>query len=825
MKRKIIRLPLNQTEIDTTNGLTSTQVKERKEKNHINKVKIGHSKSIWSILYSNIFNVFNFLCFFVFAWILTVSTNIADLKNCIFMVIITCNIVIGVVQELKAKRIIDKLSLTVSPKSKVIRDGKPLEINMNEVVRDDIVVLESGSQINNDSVVVSGECEVNESMLTGESLPIKKQVGDTVLSGSFVISGKCLTQVTNIAEENYIQKLALEARQFKTAKSELMRDLTLLLKVLAIIVVVFAIPSFINNFSANLDKIINHDGFWASVFHLGDYTSEQLAVAYKETVMSTSTVLIGMIPSGLMLLTSLALVVGVMKIAKQKALVQGLYSIETLARVNMLCLDKTGTLTDGTMEVKDVLRLSEDYTLDYIKEIVSSIQGSLDDNNATSCALKDYFGKEIIFSAKNILNFNSDLKYSGVEFEEKGVYLLGAPEYVNSLNDELKTKIDSFAEMGLRCLMLAKAESLDNNKNSVPLAIITLEDNIKKSAPETLRYFKENNVAIRIISGDNPVTVSHIAKKVGVEGYEKYISLQDMGDEDVVKASKEYIVFGRVNPHQKKLLIKSLKEQGNTVAMTGDGINDILAMKESDCAVAMANGCSATRNVAHIVLMDSDFASMPHIVGEGRRVVNNVERASVLFLTKTLMTFLVQILYIILQMQYPLIPIQLSYIDFFAIGVPSFFIALEPNNKRIEGNFFNNIFKRIVPCATLIFINVLIVTLLNIFGVVNFSANELSTVIAVAIYSVFIALLIELCKPFNKWRIGLLALIFVTSGIMLFLAPLSSNPIINIFSFENVYAVDKIIIILTLFVFSYFALKPMRKFSNKFLFKEKKVNG
>ncbi len=791
----IKRLPLTMLEVDENTGLTAEQIRERVEKGHTNKVKISTSKSGWQIFASNFFNVFNILCFVILIWLISVFTSIGEIKDCLFILIISANIFIGILQEFKAKRIIDKMSLTASPKTEVLREGNITKLNADKLVRDDIVIFNSGEEISADSVIVSGKLYVNESMLTGESNSIEKNVGDLILSGSYVVCGNAKARVQNIAEENYIQGLAKEAKKFKTAKSVLMTHLYSLLKILAIVVIVFSIPAFINNYNAQLVNALEgvgnynySNGFWKAIFDFstvkGLLGTNSLNLAYKLAVKSTSSVLIGMIPSGMMLLTSVTLAIGVIKIARHKAMVQGLYSIETLARVNLMCLDKTGTLTDGSMKVVSFIPLTKTYLEDEIFGIVSKAEQTLQDNNATAIALKGYFNKPNDASVISFQNFDSDKKYSVVSFEKYGSIYVGAPEFVCELNDGNEQIVKQLQKEGYRVLLIAQ----EINGEKQPLGIVTLEDNIKPTAKQTIEYFKKNNVDIRVVSGDNPITVSHIAKVVGIENYDNFVSAQGLTDDELLEKAKTCVVFGRVNPHQKKLLINFYKKNGNTVAMTGDGINDILALKEADCAIAMANGADATKNVAHIILMDSDFKSMPHIVVEGRKVINNVERASSIFLTKTLTMFLLQVLYIIIQKAVPIAPVNLAYVDMLCVGIPAFFIALEPNTKKLQGNFFVNVLKKIIPCALTIFGSVLVLSILHENGSLSVTDGQFTTLIIIAMYFVFNILLIDVCVPFNI-RKAIICACSILIGIVYFgliINLFTNNGVINVFSMSNI---------------------------------------
>lgn len=810
--KKNIREPLTLTSINEQSGLTQEQVRERLDKGHANNVKVSASKTGWQIIAGNVLNVFNILCFTICIWLLTVCASIGDLKDCLFIAIISANILIGIYQEFRAKKIIDKMSLTACPKTQVLREGSKQVLSADKLVRDDIILLSSGEEIPADSVVLEGEVYVNESMLTGETNSVKKVKGDTLFSGSFIVSGYCRARVTAIAEENYIQSLAKEAKQFKTAKSVLMNNLYTLLKVLAIIVICFSVPAFLNNYNAQLVLQLENygvntysNGFWNAIFNFSEVSATlnsldagAMYAAYKMAVRTTVVVLEGMIPSGMMLLTSVTLAVGVIKIAKHKAMVQGLYSIETLARVNLMCLDKTGTLTDGTMSVKNFEILNKDFTQEKLFGIISKMEKTLEDNNATALALKNYFIANSEDIVKKHYNFDSDKKYSKVEFEKLGTFYVGAPEFICDLNGTAQDKLKQYQQDGFRVLLVAYNKNNTENKQDIcPLAFIIVEDNIKPTAKQTIEYFKKNKVGLRVISGDNPITVSHIAKIVGIEGYENYVSAHDLTDEELLEKAKTAVVFGRVNPHQKKLLIKFYKKQGNTVAMTGDGINDILALKEADCAIAMANGADATKSVAHIVLMDSDFASMPHIVLEGRRVINNVERTSTIFLTKTLTMFLFQVLYIILQQAIPITPINLAFVNLLSVGIPTFFVALEENTKQLKGNFFANILRKIIPCAFTIFGSILTLTLLYNNGILNITHGQFATLIMIAMYTVFTILLAYVCWPLNIKK-GILVGSNILIGVLYFTVLCNffeDHGLLNIFSLSNVMNSNCLIVI------------------------------
>lgn len=802
-KSIISRTPLEDRNVDLSLGLNNAQIEERISKGHVNDLKIGTSKTVGNILITNIFTFFNFLCFVIFMWIISVADGFEDLKNTTFMFVIAINTSIGIFQELKAKATMDRLSLLSSPDVKVIRGGEKLSVKLNELLLDDIVLLSAGNQICSDSVMTEGVIEVNESLLTGESLPIKKVQGDKLLSGSFVVSGKGRCKVEKISEDNYIQQLALKAKEFKENKSELIRSIKLIMKVIGIVILPMSILAFLNNFNAQLLQLNAESNFFtpAGTFFetipriwdfMDHHTTEEIFVAYRVAVIYTAGAMIGMIPVGMFLLTSVALAVGIVRLSKKKALVQDLFSIEALARVNLLCLDKTGTITDGTMKISKVIELNSDKIEYSIDDIINSMQLALDENNQTAIALRDYFKSDVILRPEFVVAFSSDRKASAVKFEEVGLCVLGAPEYVCSkINNKTNNEINYYQQKGNRCLMLA----VNNTKtatskqeipdNSSPIALIVIEDNIKPEAIRTIKQFKENNVDVRVISGDNPVTVSEVSKRAGIENADKYLSLQNLSDKEIRTLAMDYTVFGRVNPQQKKLLIQIFKEEGRTVAMTGDGVNDILALKEADCSIAMANGSEATRNVAQLVLLDSDFGSMPSIVNEGRRVINNVERAASLFLTKTLFSFLLMFALILLRLSYPIEPIQLTFTSMLVIGVASFVLALEPNNCKIKGRFINNIMKNVIPPAVSIVVSVIVLMLLREYGFLNVDVSEYKTIITYTIFGIFMLMLYNISKPLNTTRAALNIGVLIIALGCAFIMPLLANQSLNLFKLSK----------------------------------------
>ncbi len=724
---------------DVALGLSTEEVELRIMAGLANISDTGSSKSIHSIVSSNIFTFFNFLNFSIAAWLLSVG---ASVSNLFFMGVITANIAIGIIQEIRAKKTIDKLSLLSAPTAIVIRDSEEFEIAVYDVVIDDILFLNSGKQIPADSVVRQGSIEVDESLLTGESDPIVKKAGDTLYSGSFVVSGTCKAQTTAIGKDIYIQKLTNQAKRYKKPQSDLLNSLKIIIRTVGVLIIPLAATLFYLMWVA-VD--------WDPSLTIGQ---KLLSEEYSLIVRQTAGAMIGMIPSGLFLLTSMALSVGVIRLAQNNTLVQELYCIEMLARVDTLCLDKTGTITDGTMTVQSIIEYKNETKLS-LKNIVSAMTNALEDSNLTSNSLKERFGTAKRIRNKAIIPFSSSRKFSAVQFDRYGTFIIGAPEFVvKSGFSVIEKEVSKQASLGYRVLVVAHStgdiKEMKFSGKAIPLALIMIEDTIRPDAIETIEYFKSHNVEVKVISGDNAATVSKIAERSGIEDAEKYISLEGMQDKEVVRSASRYTVFGRVSPQQKKILIESMKNNGRTVAMTGDGVNDILALREADTSIAMASGSEAARNVSHLVLLDSNFSSMPKVVSEGRRVINNVQRVSTLFLTKTIFSFLLAIIAIARQGAYPIQPSQLVLIDYLVIGIPSFFLALEANSRLVKGSFLLNIMRAALPGALVVMINSLIIFSLE--DALGMDAVVVSTLIVISATIVSLTVLFRVSTPFNKMR-------------------------------------------------------------------------
>ncbi len=770
-------------------GLTNEQVLKRQEELLTNQTKKGSNKSILSICCKNIFTFFNAMYIIIF--ILLVSAG-ADMANFLFVLIVGANTLIGIIQEIRSKMTIDKLSLLSAPHAHVIRDGKKQEIMVEEIVLDDIMVLSAGNEITTDCILLSGDIEVNESQLTGESVPIRKQVGDLLLSGSFVVSGNCYTRVEHVGKDNEMEKLAEQAKKYSKPKSEILKSLNYVLEFVSIIIVPAGIALY-----CRAERISSIKHFFVSFFKHSD--------TYSLSIISMAGSLLGMIPSGLFLLTTVALAVGVIRLARRKTLVQEIYCIEMLARVDTLCLDKTGTITDGTMNVVECIEMRKKEF--EVSKIISSMNNALNEVNATAVALENYFGKEEYYQNTDILPFSSANKYSAVTFKEKGTFIIGAPEFILKGNyEKIAEKVNGYAEKGLRVLALAhtNSELIDGKIKGMPslIALVLIEDQIRKEAYDTIAYFKENGVDCKVISGDNPVTVSVIAKQVGILNAENYISLDGKTDEEVYDLANKYSVFGRVKPNQKQILVKSLKDKKHTVAMTGDGINDILALKEADCSIAMASGCDAVRNVAQLVLLDSNFASMPQVVAEGRRVVNNVQQSASLFLVKTLFTMIVTILVITGfiaafspdgSSNYPFSSAQLFMVECFAIGIPSFCLSLQPNKSRIEGKFLLNVIRKSLPGALTVAIQVFITYF--VAEKIGLRVDDVKTIIVITTTATCMMVLYLACKPFSMWKIFmyvglvLLCLVLVVNSV----TGVKTNTFLGVIDWQKQFRLESLV--------------------------------
>jgi len=673
-------------------GLNEEQVNQRKESGLTNTSKLRTSKSIGRIIYENVVTFFNMLLFGI-ALLLIIFQQSTQLT---FLVIAVVNTAIGIFQEIKAKYTIDKLKLVTSSSFEVLRNGKRVVLQTEDIVLDDIYILKIGDQIPTDSILKDGKIEVNESLLTGESLPISKRPGDKIYAGSFIVSGSGTVQADLVGDYNYISGIQAKAKELTKPKSELVRSLNAVIKIIGFIILPLGALTFWTQ--------------WLAYYSNG----RELFLVAGDTVKAMAASMVGMIPSGMYLLTSVSLATSILSLSKQNALVQDLYSVEMLARVNVLCLDKTGTLTDGSMRVDEILMVDNGYEME---KLVGSYLAAFSESNQTSIALSQKFPLRKEYRVINSIPFSSARKYSAVEFHNMGTFVLGAPEYIYKGRDKtLGEYIAKKETAGYRVVMLCHSDnSIMNGEikdRFKPIAVFTLEDHVRDEAPDTIKWFIENGVDIKIISGDNPLTASEIAKKCGVPEAEKCISLEGLNESQVKDIVNMYTVFGRVSPEQKAIIVAELKRQGKTVGMTGDGVNDLLAMKKADCSVAMANGSSAARNTANLVLMDSNFASMPSAVREGRRVVNNVQRSSALYLMKTIFTIVFTIIVLLTYLnggngiKYPFDPNNLLVTEMICIGFVSVFLAVQQNDAPITGHFLSNTFIRAVPAGLCLIIAV-----------------------------------------------------------------------------------------------------------------------
>ena len=656
-------------------GLSSAEVEDRIRMDRTNHMNTSASKSVSDIVKEHSLTYFNFLNLFLA--VLVALTG--QFKNMTFMGVILINTAIGIVQELKVKKLIDQISVMTAARTRVIREGVTKEIDVSDVVIDDVILVESGEQVCADCRLLDATgIEVNESMLTGESRPVKKQAGEELMSGSYLVSGSGVAKVFHVGENNYAATLAKKAKIKKRASSQ-MQEI--------------------------IKKIIKIDGVLLIPVGILLYLSQRgIAETTSDAVVNTVAGVIGMIPEGLVLLTSVSFVLGVGRLARKKALVQEIEAIEALARVNVLCLDKTGTITTGKLDVVDVVPVQEEQSPEEITTIMSELTWAFDDVNSTQDALRKKFKKIGKWKAEEKIPFSSDRKYRAAFFEEHGGYALGAPEFLVPENTQLMERVNQYSAEGMRVLLLAsatlKAEEMKLEEVK-PLGLIIIEDQIRPEAKDTFAYFREQKVAIKVLSGDNPVTVSQIAGKAGLEGADKYLDARNLPEdfEELREVVEKYAVFGRVRPEQKQNIIKACQANGKVAGMVGDGVNDVLALKDADCGIAMAAGSDAAKQVAHIVLLDSNFASMTNIVGEGRTIISNIEKVSSLYLTKTIYSVLLCLIFIFWQKEYPFIPIQLSWISGVAIGVPSFLLTLEQNQNSISEGFLRHVMRVALPAA------------------------------------------------------------------------------------------------------------------------------
>lgn len=723
------RKPIDRIDTSAELGLTQRQAAMRLENGWNNAPVEPPSKSVQEIVTSNVFTYFNL----IFAVIAGVLIFVGAFRDLTFLPVIIGNTLIGIIQEIRSKKVLDNLNMLNAPKVTVIRDGKPASIPAERAVLDDVALFSAGNQICADAIVLNGEVQVNESLLTGESDEITKKSGDRLMSGSFIVSGSCAARLDKVGADSYISRLTLEAKAAKEGEqSEMIRSLNQLVQIVGVLIIPIGLVLFLQQY------LLGENGI-------------------RESVQAMVAAVIGMIPEGLYLLASVALVVSVMRLAGKKVLVHDMKCIETLARVNVLCVDKTGTITENTMKVSQVVPLEpyDSGTMPSLNAVIGDFAHAMAKDNITMEAMKEYFTDGTGKVASSVTSFSSAYKYSSAVFEDTA-YVLGAPEFVLREDyDTYKETIESYGSEGYRVLVFGMYDGIPDGKALTeavtPYGLILLANPIRKEAWETFQYFADQGVDIKVISGDNPVTVSKVASQAGIAHAENYIDASELKTkEDIDHAIMKYTVFGRVTPNQKRQFVRSLKEAGKTVAMTGDGVNDVLALKDADCSVAMASGSDAAAQASQLVLLNSNFSCMPSVVLEGRRVVNNIERSASLFLVKNIFSFLLSIFSMAFMITYPLEPSQISLIGMFTIGAPAFLLAMEPNKKMIQGHFLSNVLLKALPAGLT---DVLIVGFLTVFGkVFGLTSEEISTAATLLLAIVGLMILFKISSPMNRFR-------------------------------------------------------------------------
>ena len=735
-------------------GLTSKQVERRNSEGLYNEQLSQVTRPVSKIIKSNVFTLFNLLNIFL----ATIILIMGDWKNALFIGVAVANTVIGIYQELRAKKTLDELSFMAQEKAKVIRDSKMHVLRIEELVLDDVILLEEGNQIPADSVVLSTDgMGIDESLLTGEPNQIRKMQGDSVMSGSFVTSGTAYVRINAVGKENYAAKLSIEAKQERRKPSKLMRTLNNIIRVLTIVIIPVGALLFYSNYSGGTD--------------------------IKTSVLGATAAMLGMIPEGLILLTSVTFAVGSINLAKRKTLVQTLPSIETLARADVLCLDKTGTITDGHLTMEEILPVI-DYPIESCEVILSQIMHTSTDKNPTATAIREKYNKHSGWKANKIVAFSSERKWSGASYDDMGSYIMGAPEFIfDEIPSDIQNKIDKYSKSGLRVMALAYSKNMLKD-TVLPdglqfVAILVLSDNIRPNAIETFKYFADEGVDIKVISGDNAVTVSQIALQAKISGAENYIDMSKVDDDsDFGKIAEHNTVFGRVTPYQKQKLVKAMKDNGKTVCMTGDGVNDVLALKEADCGVAMVGGSEAARGVADFVLLDPDFSAMVEVLKEGRRVINNIENVASLYLVKTIYSTVLAVLFIYLPFAYPFSPLQMSPINTLTVGIPSFFLALEANYSRPKGRFIANVLENSVPAAITVIFNIIVIQLAGV--AFDLPHADTATMAVLLTGTVGFILLFKVSLPLNwKKRTMIITLLVAFFGMFIIMR--------NFFEFSSLF--------------------------------------
>ena len=747
------QVPAQRYQADIANGLSQEQVQERIDGGWTNKMVTAESKTVGQIVKSNLLTYFNLI--FAILAILVIAAG--SFRSLTFLPVVIANLFIGILQEIRAKKTLDQLTMLNAPKAEVVRNGQISEIPAEELVLDDIVIFRAGDQICADAIVLDGSVLVNEALLTGESDELRKELGDFLMSGSFVVSGECYARLERVGADSYISELTLEAKaQDQKKHSEMLRVLDRLVGIVGILIIPIGVFLFVQQY----------------VFS---------DASFQSSILSMVAAVVGMIPEGLYLLASVALVVSVIRLASQKVLVHDMKCIEALARVDVLCVDKTGTITENEMQVSSVIPMEGfDPTQGVgLKAQISTLIAAMPEGNLTMQALKRYFKTPLKKNAEAVFPFSSTYKYCAAVFLDNA-YVLGAPEFVlRGDYEKYRPLMESYSADGFRTVLFGRYEGTPDGQalteSVIPMGLILLTNPIRRDAPETFRYFAQQGVTIKVISGDNPLTVSQIAAEAGITGAENYVDASTLETEEALRtAAEQYTVFGRVTPEQKRLLVRALQSAGHTVGMTGDGVNDVLALKEADCSVAMASGCDAAAQVSQLVLLESDFSAMPSVVAEGRRVVNNIQRSASLFLVKNIFSFLMAVFSACFMLNYPLEPAQISLISMFTIGIPGFFLALQPNTEAIHGRFLSNVLIKALPAGLTDF---LVVGALVIFGRV-FAVNEtdISTACTMLLAIVGFMILYHISKPLNLLR----WIVWIGSGVGLLVCSIYLGDIFGI---------------------------------------------
>ena len=728
-EEEVVRGEIQRVVPDYRVGLNPEQIRIREENGWTNDEVAPPGLTTKEIVHNNIFTYFN-LIFLILAILLCL---VGSFRNLTFLPVIICNTLIGIIQEIRSKKVLDRLTMLNAPHAEVIRGGVSLNLEADQLVVDDIVVFRAGNQICADAVVEAGEVQVNESLLTGESDEITKKRGDRLMSGSFVVSGSCHARLDKVGADSYISQLTLEAKAMQQGEqSEMIRSLDKLVKMVGIALIPIGIILFVQSY------FYNHDSF-------------------RQSIISMVAAVIGMIPEGLYLLASVALAVSAMRLASKKVLLHDMKSIETLARVNVLCVDKTGTITEDSMCVSEVVKAKayDEEKMPDLNRMIGDFVKGMDADNSTMHAMQEHFTEHSDKVPEKVIPFSSTVKYSGVIFKDQA-YVLGAPEFVLREDyTKYQGRIEQYTSRGFRVLVFGSYDGELDGKpltgTVTPLGYVLLLNKVREEAPATFKYFADQGVAIKVISGDNPITVSETAKQAGIEGAENYVDAGTLKtEEDIALAVSKYTVFGRVIPEQKRQFVQALKKQGMTVAMTGDGVNDVLALKDADCSVAMASGSDAAVQASQVVLLESDFSRMPEVVLEGRRVVNNIQRSASLFLVKNIFSFLLAIFSAVFMITYPLEPSQVSLISMYTIGIPAFFLALQPNRDIIKGHFLTNVFLKALPAGLT---DVLAVGALVVFGqTFGVASKDISTAATMLLAIVGFMILYRICQPMNALR-------------------------------------------------------------------------